>query len=193
MKDATLNQREQARLQVLNAILEHQLPVPQAAEVLGVSERQAWQLLAAYRREGAALAHENRGRRPRNATPDAEAAAVVKLATTIYLGTNHTHLAELLRDREGVDLSRRTVHRILTRAGISSPRQRRPPRHRVRRERILQEGMLVQVDGSHHSWLGYRGPRFVLLLAVDDATGIVASAVFCYEEDTRGYFKLMES
>ena len=41
-----------------------------------------------------------------------------------------------------------------------------------------QAGMLLQTDGSHHPWLEERGPRFVLLLAVDDATGIVANAVF---------------
>ena len=129
MKDVTLNRREQTRLHVLNTILEHQLPVCQAAEILGVSERHVWRLLAAYRKEGAAaLAHGNRGRRPRNAVSDAEAAAVVQLASATYAGANQTHLAELLRDREGIDLSRRTVHRILTRAGIPSPRKRRPPR-----------------------------------------------------------------
>ena len=37
-----------------------------------------------------------------------------------------------------------------------------------------QEGMLIQVDGSPHPWLEERGDRFVLLLAVDDATGVVA-------------------
>ena len=193
MKDVTLNQREQTRLHVLNTVLEHQLPVCQAAEILGVSERHVWRLLAAYRKEGAAaLAHGNRGRRPRNAVSDAEAAAVVQLASTTYAGANQTHLAELLRDREGIDLSRRTVHRILTRAGIPSPRKRRPPRHRVRRQRMPQEGMLVQVDGSYHPWLGKGGPYFTLLLAVDDATGIVVNAVFRPEEDTRGYFTLME-
>ena len=54
MKDVTLNQREQARLQVLNSVLEYQLPTTQAAEVLGISERQVRRILAAYRREGAA-------------------------------------------------------------------------------------------------------------------------------------------
>ena len=193
MKDVTLNQREQTRLHVLNTVLEHQLPVCQAAEIMGVSDRHVWRMLAAYRKEGAAaLAHGNRGRRPRNAVSDAEAAAVVQLASTTYAGANQTHLAELLRDREGIDLSRRTVHRILTRAGIPSPRKRRPPRHRVRRQRMPQEGMLVQVDGSYHPWLGKGGPYFTLLLAVDDATGIVVNAVFRPEEDTRGYFTLME-
>ena len=51
--------------------------------------------------------------------------------------------------------------------------------------------MLIQVDGSHHPWLEERGPRFVLLLAVDDATGMVANAAFRQSEDSRGYFVLM--
>ena len=88
MKDLILNQREQTRIHVLNTVLEHQLPVSQAAEVMGVSERHAWRLLAAYRKQGAdALAHGNRGRRPRNAVSDAEAAAVVQLASTTYAGS----------------------------------------------------------------------------------------------------------
>ena len=150
-------------------------------------------MLAAYRKEGAAaLAHGNRGRQPPNAVSDELAAAVVKLAGTHYSGANHTHLTELLREREGIDLGRQTVRRILTTAGLPSPRRRRPPKHRVRRERMPQAGMLIQVDGSHHPWLEERGPRFALLLAVDDATGVVANAVFRQSEDTRGYFILME-
>ena len=54
-----------------------------------------------------------------------------------------------------------------------------------------REGMLVQVDGSHHRWLGDDGPPFALLLAVDDATGIVVNALFCEQENTRDYFLLM--
>ena len=47
MKDVTLNQREQARLQVLNSVMEYQLPKIQAAELLGISERQLRRVLAA--------------------------------------------------------------------------------------------------------------------------------------------------
>ena len=82
---------------MLNKVLEHQLPVKQAAEILGVAERHAWRILVAYRKEGAfALAHENRGRRPPNTVSDATVAAVVTMAGTRYSGANHTHLAELL-------------------------------------------------------------------------------------------------
>ena len=50
-----------------------------------------------------------------------------------------------------------------------------------------QEGMLLQLDGSHHLWLEDRGPWLTLLLAVDDATGTAPYAVFQDQEDTRGY------
>ena len=170
-----MKQREQARIQVLNTVLEHHLPIAQAAEIMGISERHTKRLLAAYRKGGpAALAHGNRGRRPHNAVPEDAAAAVVKLAGDHYAGANHSHLTELLREREGIDLSRPTVRRILLKAGLGSPRSRRSQQHRFRRKRVPQEGMLIQMDGSHHAWQEDRGPKFVLFLAVDDATGVVA-------------------
>ena len=138
-----MNQNEQARLKVLNSVMVGQLPVAQAAELLRVSERHVWRVLAAYRREGAAaLVHGNRGRRPANATSEAAIADVLRLATTRYSGTNHTHLSELLMEREGIALSRSTVRRIALSAGVRSPRRRRSPRHRVRRRRMPQAGML---------------------------------------------------
>jgi transposase len=207
MRGLTLTAKEQTRLQVLNEVLERRWSIREAAEVLGVGERQGWRLLAAYRKEGAAaLAHKNRGRVPPNATPAATRQRVVEavnprvaLAQERYGGVNpwvdginHTHLAELLAEREGVVLSRPTVRRLLVGAGLPSPRHRRPPRHRCRRQRMPQEGMLVQMDGSHHRWLEERGSWFTLLLAVDDATGTVPYALFQEQEDTEGYFRLLQ-
>ena len=66
MKELTLDQKELARLQVLNNVLEHRLPMDQAAELMGVTESHAWRILAAYRKEGAAaLSHGRRGHIPR--------------------------------------------------------------------------------------------------------------------------------
>ena len=193
MRDVTLTQQEQTRIQVLNSVLEYHLPIAQAAEIMGVSDRHTKRLLAAYRKDGAvALADGNRGRRPHNAVPETSAAAVVKLASNGYAGANHTHFTELLREREDIDLSRPTVRRILVKAGMGSPRSRRSPQHRFRRRRMPQEGMLVQIDGSQHPWLEDRGPKLTLLIAVDDATGTMAQAVFRTTEDTRGYLVLLE-
>ena len=187
-----MKQRELARLHVLNNILEYQIPIVQAAETLSVSERHTGRLLNAYRKDrAAALAHGNRGRRPHNAIQESQSAEVVPLASTHYAGTNHTHLTELLREQEGIDLSRPTVRRILVRAGIGSPPSRRPQQHRVRRRRMPQQGMLLQIDGSHHHWFGEKVPRFTLLLTVDDATDTVPDVLFSKEEDTRSYLLLM--
>ena len=189
-----MNQREQARLSVLNSVLEYQVPIAQAAELLGVSQRHARRLLAAYRERGAAaLAHGHRGRRPVNATPEALVVDVAQLARTRYAGVNHTHLAELLAEREGIHIGRTTLRRVLLDAGLGSPRRRRPPKHRVRRQRMPQEGMLIQLDGSYHPWLGDQAPPFTLLIAVDDATGQVVSAWFCEHEDARSYFRLIRA
>ncbi len=188
-----MTQKEQTRLQVLNSLMADHMTTEQAATLMGVSPRHTRRILAAYRRDGAAaLAHGNRGRRPANATLDSLATDAVVLARSRYAGVNHTHLSELLREREGIDIGRNTLRKILSEAAVSSPRRRRPPKHRVRRQRMAREGMLIQIDGSYHRWLGEDGPRFTLLLAVDDATGCVVNALFCELENTRDYLLLMK-
>lgn len=192
MKELTLNKREQTRLQVLNLVLEGKCKVAESASLMGVSERHTWRLLAAYRKEGAAaLAHGNRGREPSNILPGEIKRKVLELAQGRYSGFNHSHLTEKLEEPEGLDLSRSTVRRILIAEGLRSPRKRRPPKHRSRRERRSQEGMMLQIDGSQHDWLQGRGPYLTLVGAVDDATGTVPYALFREHEDAHGYFLLL--
>jgi transposase len=193
MEGLTLTTKEQNRLQTLNGVLEKHWPMREAAELMGVSERQGWRILSAYRKEGAAaLAHGNRGRTPANTTPLIIRQQVVDMVKERYSGVNHTHLAELLSEREEITISRSTLRRILTGAGLSSPRRGHSVRHRYRRQRMPQEGMLLQLDGSPHAWLESRGSKFTLLLAIDDATGTVPYALFREQEDTHGYFELLK-
>ncbi len=143
--------KEQTRLQILNSLLAEHMTLDQAATLMGVSPRHTRRILADYRETGAAsLAHGHRGRKPANAIPEATKSRVVHLARTVYEGANHTHLSELLSEREGLDMGRTTLRRIVVNAGLSSPRRRRPPKHRVRRQRMPREGMLIQMDGSYH-------------------------------------------
>lgn len=151
MENVTLAPKEQTRLQVLNSLLAERMTLDQAATLLGVSPRHTRRILAADREKGAAaLDHGHRGRKAPNATPDPVAFTVVHPARTRYVGANHTHLSELLGERDGIDIARTTLRRILVNAGVSSPRRLRPPKHRVRPQRMPREGLLIQVDGSHH-------------------------------------------
>lgn len=191
-KEVTLSKKEQKRVMVINEMERGRLVGREAAVVLGISLRHLRRVTAAYRREGVvALAHGNRGRRPINAIEDTTKQRVVDLAVTKYLGFNQQHYTELLAECEGISLSRSSVRNILLGWGIRSPRKRRPPKHRSRRDRYSQEGMLLQVDGSPHDWLQERGPRMSLVGAIDDATGQVPYAVFRDQEDSQGYFILV--
>lgn len=188
----TLTQPEQTRVLVLNRILQGHLTAADAAQVLSLSVRQVYRLLAAYREDGvAAMVHGNRGRSPAHALPAELRDQVLCLAQARYAGCNDQHLTELLAEQEGLVLSRSSLRRILRAAGIMSPRSRRPPKHRQRRERKPQPGMLVQIDGSPHRWLDAPAPRFSLLAAIDDATSQVLAAVFREQEDGHGYFLLL--
>lgn len=189
----TLNQKEQSRVIVLNQIERDDLRVDQAAAILKLSERQVWRLLSGYRKEGpVALAHGNRDRKPCNVIAAGLREQVQKLAGIKYTGFNHTHYTEKLAECEDIHLSRSTVRQILLDAGIHSPRTRKAPKHRSRRERYPKEGMLLQTDGSLHDWLEGRGPKLCLIGAIDDATGKVPYAVFQEQEDAAGYMLMLQ-
>ena len=188
----TLSAAEQRRVLVLNHLEKGAVTVGEAAQLLGISERQVKRLRAEYRREGAgALAHGNRGKRPANALDPQLTKQLLQLAQTTYQGFNQQHLTEMLAEREGLHRSRPTVHRILRTAGISVPRKRRPSRAHHRRDRMAKEGCLLQVDGSRHNWLEGRGPYLTLVGAIDDATGEVDGATFREQEDAQSYFLVL--
>lgn len=166
--------------------------VEQAAEVLGLSVRHVWRLRGRYRTEGAAaFMHGNRGRASPGRIGEETRSQVKQLIAGPYAGCNDHHLVELLALREGIVLSRKSVERIRREAGVAPARRRRPAKHRQRRERMPQEGMLLQIDGSPHHWFGADQPPCSLLVAVDDATGKLVAAVFREQEDAHGYFLLL--
>lgn len=190
----TLGPDEQRRLYVLTELLAGRLTTIEAALTLDISIRHLKRLKARYRREGvASLAHGNRGRRPWHAIDPALAERVVELARTRYVGVNHSHLTDLLAEREGITLERSTIRRLLVRSGLPSPRPRRPPAHRSRRERMAREGVLLQADGSRHRWFGPDEPFATLIGAVDDATGTVPAALFREHEDAAGYLAMLRA
>lgn len=192
-EEVTLNKREQIRLMILNKLEKGEMKNREAAQLLCMSERHIKRLRSGYRvQAAAALAHGNRGRKPAHALSEGICNRIIQLSEQRYAGFNQQHFTEMLVEREGITVSRSTVRRILTEAGIRSPRRRRPPKHRKRRDRYPQEGLLLQIDGSPHDWLEGRGPRLSLIAAIDDATGKVAGALFRKQEDAQGYFLLVK-
>ena len=179
---------------VLRKLVAEQATAVEAAQSLGLSERQVRRMLKAYRQEGAeAIVHGNRGRTPENAVSPDLRQTIRELAQTTYQGFNQCHLTEKLAEDHDIHVSRSSVSRILREGGIVSPRHHRRAKHRARRERRTAAGMLLQLDGSPHDWLQGRGPRLTLLGAIDDATSEVPAALFRDEEDAHGYMLILRS
>lgn len=190
----TLSMKEYKRLRVITEEEAGRVTAREAAEVLGLSVRQTRRLIAAFRKEGAAgLAHGNRGKPSPRRTPESVRKRILELARGEYRDYNDTHFAEKLAERHQIYVSRSTVRRLRRSIRQDSPRKRRPPRHRKRRDRYPLPGMLLQVDGSPHDWLEGRGPKLTLIVAIDDATSELPYALFREQEDAAGYFELMRA
>ena len=191
-----MSPKQQRTVEILSRLDGRRLDVRTAGEMLGVGERQVYRLQASYRREGlAAVVHGNQGRTPRNRTDPALVERIVALAGPggKYQDLNTCHLQDLLEREEQIVIGRSTLDRLLKASGVRPKSKRGRPIHRRRRPRRLAEGMLVQIDGSPFAWLEERGPKGVLMGAVDDATGKIVSLLFRPTEDQIGYLLLLRS
>ena len=152
------------------------LKLRSAADLLGVSYRQAKRILRRYRVEGATgLKHRSAGRPSNRATSPERRAQALALIRDKYSGAvderfGPTLAAEHLASEDGLVVDHETLRRWMLAAGLWSRARKRSP-HRRRRERKAHFGELVQLDGSFHRWCEMRGPESCLLTLVDDATG----------------------
>src|SRR5579863_58467 len=191
-KTVTLNSQEQKRITILNQHLQGELSVAQVASVLNCTQRHVYRLKASYRASGAeAMMHGNRGKRSPRRISEEIRKRVSSLVQGKYAGCNQHHVRDLLEEREGIQLSRASVRRILHEAGVWVVQPVTGPKHRLRRPRYRQEGQLLQIDASPHDWLQGRGPRLSLVGGIDDATGKVVGAVFREQEDQQGYMLML--
>ena len=67
----------------------------------------------------------------------------------IYHDFNVSHLSEMLKRDQAIELARSTLSRLLTQHG-RRPRAARSEVKRTRRQRCSQEGAMLQIDGSPH-------------------------------------------
>jgi transposase len=171
-----MSARELTRVEVLSRVKSGTLSLKSAAQLLGVSYRQAKRLARRYRAEGPkGLKHRSAGGASNHARPPAERERALALVREKYSGTmaqrfGPTLAAEHLASEDGVTVHHDTLRRWMLAAGLWS-RARKRAAHRQRRERKAHFGELVQLDGSFHLWYEARGPRGCLMNLVDDATG----------------------
>nr|WP_230946192.1 ISNCY family transposase [Burkholderia cepacia] len=186
----TMSMRELDRLKVVEALIEQHLMPWRAAERLGISRRQIERLVARYRAAGpVGLISQRRGHASNHQLPEDLAHRALSLIRERYADFGPTLACEKLWECHGLQLSKETVRRLMTDAGLWIPRRQRPPKVYQPRARRACLGELIQIDGSDHRWFEERAPACTLLVYVDDATSRLMMLHFTQTESTFSYFE----
>ena len=171
--EARLNMgmRERDKLHAIRNVLEGRITQAEAGKILRRSERHVRRLCARVRGKGdRGIVHGLRGL-PSNNRLDQEllGQALSVLHNPRWKGFGPTFAQEKLDALYGLELGVTTVRALMLLTNLWEVHCHRA-KHRAWRERRACVGMLVQLDGSPHDWLEGRGPEFVLIIYIDDAT-----------------------
>src|SRR5215210_486523 len=151
MGELRMSGKERIRLEALSRVRRGELSVVAAAELMGLSVRQARRVWKRFRAAGdAGLVHGLRGRASNHRLGQATRERIVKRHQERYADFGPTLACEKLA-AEGLGLCPNTLTALLKGRGLWERRRRRG-RHRKRRERRACLGSMVQMDGSHHDW-----------------------------------------
>lgn len=166
-----LSARERERLKVLYEVEQGHLRQIDAACRLRLSDRQVRRLLGRLRDAGdRGLVHRLRGRPSNRKIPEGlQQRSLRRLRLPAYRGFGPTLAAEHLA-QHGLGVSRETLRKWMSTAGLWRTRRRRVQRVHVWRPRRSSFGELVMMDSSPFPWLEERGPSCHLIALIDDAT-----------------------
>jgi transposase len=156
----------------------------QAAEIIGISDRQMRRWRERYQEFGIrGLFDRRRGKPSPKRVAVATLERVLELYRERYFDLNVRHFHEKLADQHQIELSYSWVKGVLQGAGLIA-RGRKRGKHRQRRPRRPLPGMLLHIDGSQHRW--FQDERWYdLLVILDDASSEIYYAQLVEEESTR--------
>jgi hypothetical protein len=170
METLTMSRGERKRLEVFSRVKRAEITLAKAAELVGLSYRQAKRAYGRYREEGdRGLVHRLRGRPSNRGSDPALRERVLGLYRERYADFGPTLVVEYLAAENQIVLGVETLRRWLTAAGLWQAKRKRG-KHRRWRPRKEHVGELVQMDGSEHDWFEGRRPKASLMVMIDDAT-----------------------
>jgi transposase len=188
----SLTREQHVRLDVINKANAGFITVREAAEKLGISERQVQRLKKEVREDGpAAMIHKNTNRTPAHALSEETKKRILSIRRNPgYKNSNFKHFQELLETMHGISISYSALRSLLSSEDIKSPKTRRRFKPHRRRKRRPQAGSLVQFDASPYDWLS-DGSNLELHGGIDDATGQATGLYLCKNECMLGYHEVM--
>ena len=156
----------------------------QAAEILGMSDRQLRRWRNSWDKYGYGGLFDRRTQRPSpKRVPIADVEKVLRLYREKYFDLNVKHFVEKLHGQEQIQLSYTWVKTALQNAGLVKREAKRGP-HRRKRPRRPIPGMMLHVDGSRHRWIPGLDQYQDLIVVFDDATSEAYDVRLVDEEST---------
>jgi transposase len=170
--------------EVILRAIEGRLKWYQAAEILGISDRQMRRWKRRYEVWGYDGLFDRRRQQPSSKRVPLEVVRqVLTLYRERYFDLNVLHFHEKLRAEYGVTLSYSWLKTALQTAGLVT-KDTRWGTHRKARPRRPLPGMLLHADASTHAWIpGLEGTQD-LIVVLDDATSDAYYAQFVPQEST---------
>jgi len=150
-----MSNKELERMSEIERALDKRITQKEAAEKLGISERQMRRLIQQFKKDGAAgIVSKKRGVPSNRKIPEeVENKAIALMSRPILRDFGPTLMTEKLGQLEGISLSTETVRRLMIEIGIHQTKTRKAEKTHCMRERRPCRGELVQIDGSKHAWL----------------------------------------
>jgi len=178
-------ERVMKRQEIILRAMSGELKWYQAAEILGISDRQMRRLKHRYEEYGYDGLFDRRKKVPSpKRIPMEVAEKVLRLYRDEYQGFNVRHFHEELQSEHGIKVSYTWTKLLLQGAGLV-PKEKKRGRYRRRRERKPLPGMMLHLDGSPHHWFDHPTDEFQTLIAIlDDATSQCLWAKFFPSEGT---------
>jgi len=157
------------------------LSCAEAADILGMSERNFLRYRTRYEVDGAEGLYDRRvGRVSGRRIAVDEATRLIELYATKYFDFNVKHFHEKLVTEHGLKFSYSWTKRVLQGAGQVKPAKKRGA-HRRKRPRKALPGVMLHQDGSRHHWVPE--VEWDLIVTMDGATSGIYSAFFFVEQE----------
>ena len=216
-----MNTNEQKAYEVIKELVDHGGNKNRATVALGCSKRTIDRHIKGYKAEGKAyFIHGNKGRQPVHTLDETMRTDVRDLYLNKYSDANIAHFAELLKEKENIEISESVVRNILSEADILSPKANRKTRREYakRLKAALAEAKtgketeriqvkILEAEDTHPRrprcanfgeiiqmdaslHLWVGDKKWTLHIAIDDATGIIVGAWFEEQETLRGYYNV---
>lgn len=190
--DIVMGKNEQFTLSVIEDYRSGKISRWEASLILGKSERTVDRLVKRIDEKGLqGLIHGNKGKSPKNKTPDEILLQVESLVKNKYFDFNMTHCREMLVEHEDVNLGYQPLRKLCHSINCVKRKKKIRRKNRYHRDRMACEGLLLQMDGSHHDWNGKE--KWCLIGMIDDATSQIPYAEFFPTEDTLNCLKVLEA